>query len=485
MKKTFKLGGDQEFSIMINQKPVSAEKLITSVNQGNDEPIRIQQTGEIGWDGYSDTGELRFEPSEDPEVITTHIKKLITKFYKMTKITELSTLSLIMPIGGHIHIELPDIMSNLEEANKEVAKADKKYKNLAKYLLPIVISENKANQIMRSSGAGKYGLLNDRRIEKKGDAYTLEVRSPNGEWLTSEKLTLSTFAYIKTVWNEIINNTKNTLIEELEITTNAQMETISSVITSNFKFMEKRPVELIKKKIKTFELYEKYKEQIDFILNIKEVIKEKQKYKYDINLGWNVKTNKNKLKLKDLQNEEVGDDKLYNFINIYTNGEYMTQEYANRIKKLQIENNYEIKNDYLIYGLKANRNNYILSKVHKGADYKIINFENTIQTEEDYNMVYKITEHLHNKHTQNIRNYTLIKNKIIKTDEKNLILIGIPKETRKNKIYNVFDKIIYKFENNKFEKEIINESLIKSDRNKSKLLNNLTKETICVESSSA
>ena len=218
----FKIGADPEFSIILQNKRIEANRTITEILKTKKEfkalsnGFDLGKHGNIGWDGAAQTGEIRPSAEYSPDKVIKNLREIFNKFGKYMSIFELTTLSQFASIGGHIHFEA----SGKENTKKQINI----HTQMASFYLPILMSENKINLSLRlKQGYGtlsdfKYNELLNTPVTVEGpEGYylttkkviTYEFRTPSAEWLTTPKIAQATLAYLAVIYNEIINNPKN------------------------------------------------------------------------------------------------------------------------------------------------------------------------------------------------------------------------------------------------------------------------------------
>lgn len=355
MKKLpFKLGADPEFCIVLQEKLVPANQLLTTLfGPEHDDRMgfNVGTHGILGWDGASATGEIRPSPSNDPSKLTENIRKLFEHLTKKTELFSLSTLSDKAPIGGHIHFELPpDKQGQVTVSNI--------HKKMMSFYIPVMLGENNMNLRMRNRQ--NYGKITDHRSEQHDGAVTYEFRVPSAEWITTPKVAEATLAYLACVYNEILHHPKNFLKNRNLITKNeAQAKALQELTLANFEALTSVICGKIKKALKTFEYYEHYKEQIDFILNPKRVLKEKERVDYNIVQGWELGQAGNPTKRQLLSEKQLREraskvdlDSLSCLISIQYNQDEYVDLFVRAIKHRIIAMNWKLQNNYFLFGLK-------------------------------------------------------------------------------------------------------------------------------------
>jgi len=239
VKKTIKefpftMGADPEFNIVMQDKQINAQNFFKDIfdkdKTRKDMGYEIGKEGSIGWDGASHTAEARPAPANTAAKLTENLGAIFKETAKHAQLFELSTLSNAAPVGGHIHFLLPDNSTDSTSVKKI-------HKQLSSFYIPLLLGEDALNLRIRKNNG--YGEITDHRTQEiRGDKYTFEFRVPSAEWLTTPRITLSTIAYLGTVYNEILNHPENMkLVKEILITSNKQAEALQSLSMSSFVFL--------------------------------------------------------------------------------------------------------------------------------------------------------------------------------------------------------------------------------------------------------
>jgi hypothetical protein len=449
----FKIGADPEFNFSIQKRMIHANNLLNNIMAGKGIQKEMGykfETGEIGWDGYNATAELRPKAEKNPLQLANNIGQLISKLSKETAMMELRTSSELASTGGHIHLEIPnDSFLNKEKIQcngmnePDIVRA---LKMVCSFMLPIILGEDLLNSKIRNNKG--YGQLFDARIHSPSPSVaTLEIRQPSAEWLTCSKTTEAILAYMAVVWNEVlyhqVNLQKN---KELLITRRSQGNVFSELTGDVNSLVAKTCLRQIKKAVKTFDAYNDFKEQVDFILNPKAFLKEKEKANYDIITGWNMGE---KITLKDLTKKQknLNDnmEKLTRIIHFNFNDEdYNMATMIDELKKVIINQQWKMKNTYAFYGLNKSIPNYVVSG--RTVDNKHSYYTQEMLTQETLERIERGLGKMEDK--LGVRRST------------NVFLIGIPHEERKRKDIKSLIKLIYNIENNKITLSTINENLL-------------------------
>lgn len=467
----FKIGADPEFVMVMQNKKVDAKKTMELMVKGLTEKnggFEVPGAGNFGWDGASSTGEIRPNAEDHPQKITSNINKLFKEMIKYIKICDLSTISEYSSVGGHIHFQIP------KGETWSIDKRNNVHRKLASFFLPIMISENKTNLALRLTQG--YGAVKDSRYEEKfkypdgTPGYTLEFRCPSAEWLTTPKITRSTFAYMATIYNEIINNPKNmNKFSDIIYRSDKQGDALQTLTILEYDTLTDALLSKIKKYIKTFELYNQYKTEIEYILNPSKVIKDKKKADYNISIGWGLvkkeAPKKKEFLASDKKIEEISKtkdfDMLKNIINIHYNNDTNVSIFAEALKNRIIAYNWKIRNNYFIFGMRKGLKNMIIRNA-KGNYITGINDVKTILDDDQITKLFQKMQVKFNNSEASTRINTLdFTTGKIKDIRESIILIGLPYEQRIKKDTKEFLSFIWDFEANKLkEQDIKNKEII-------------------------
>jgi len=390
-KLDFKLGADPEFLLFHGTRALNAQNLMKNFmkrkaglresNMG----YTITGAGEFGWDGAASTGELRPEPEDSPEGLTQNMKILIEAMFKHMPFLDYTTLSIGSPIGGHLHLDVPGkLVRNIrhdfeeeedafdeDEENNRITKKEQQAemnritKLLATFSMPIIASEHRISSTGRLQG-GSYGKADDVRWDRRGDGGTIELRGLSAEWLTSEKTCLATCAYFAVIINELVKRNTELIKDEAILKTKGHIKAVQMMMLSDYSVIENAIVRSLAKTVKKFELYPKFKTEVDFILNPHAVMAEKEKHGWTLTSGWNlgdtakpptkkdIFSNKkivNKLKSTDHVAIEEG-------LTVPFNDDYNVSLFAKSITDRIATLNWKLNNEYFLFGLRKGIQGY-------------------------------------------------------------------------------------------------------------------------------
>lgn len=459
-KFNFKLGSDPEFSFVLQGRRVSAcELLNANINKNsefkNEEKGFSCIGGEIGWDGSDSTAELRPSPSNSVTEITSNIKMLLTELHRKLPTFDLSVLSTFAPVGGHVHFQVTEEMHNC------LQKMQLLHKKISSFFIPVMLSENKINLRIRTGAQSynnkPYGTLVDFHTDNAYELpngkteYTYEFRTPSAEWLTTEKICRATFAYLGTIYNEILNRPQNfARFLGLVYKNNEQAKSLHQLIITDYTGITDSLFNQIKKAVKTFELYPEFKEEIDYIFNPKKVMSDKKKANYNIVQGWQLgkAARVKKLSLKNILSDKkfralanCSDlDKMASLINITYNDDINVETFVRTLAERASAFNWKLKNNYFIFGLKKG----IGTQLVFNEKEEILFGKEIIKTESDRMALKELIKKITVKF---MRNQTKHINMLTGDVEATCItIIGLPYEIRLTKNTKEFLKLIYQLE---------------------------------------
>lgn len=459
MKKLlFKLGADPEFCIVLQNKLVPASDLLRVLFSGTGEEAnmgyKVGKHGILGWDGAAATGEIRPSPSNDPEQLTKNIGKLFEYMTNKTELFSLSTLSDKAPIGGHIHFELPE--------NKTGAvTVSNIHKKMMSFYIPVMLGENNLNLRMRNRQ--NYGKITDHRKDEHDGAMTYEFRVPSAEWITTPKVAEATLCYMACVYNEILFHPKNFQKNRNLITKNeAQARALQELTLANFEALTSVICGKVKKALRSFELYEAYKEQIEFILNPKKVIKEKERVDYNIVLGWDLDKNSNPTKRQLMSDKQLKEraskvdlDSLSGLISVQFNPDENVDIFVRAIKHRIIAMNWKLKNNYFLFGLKKG----IKSPMVKNRYGEFLSGQEQIKTARDLQIINSTFDRMSGRFSSNTPTIAERTEEKLKSE----MIIGLPYDMRIGQEHKKLIDLIHQIEKGKMEGELIDKNSLLND----------------------
>lgn len=454
-KFKFKLGADPEFSFVYQGRRVCANELLEN-NLKRKKGFSLRNSGfeceggQMGWDGCAATAELRPNASYSAKELTDNIKKIITNSHQHLSAFDMSVLSVHAPVGGHVHFQISREMHNNERLVEAL------HKKIASFYLPILISENKMNLRIRSQGGG-YGTLtdfhgNNEFPTESGSEYTYEFRTPSAEWLVTEKICEATLAYLGVVYNEILYNPDNFKKYMYIVYRNKeQASALHKLAVTEYVGITETLFNEIKKAVKTFELYEEYKEQVDYILNPKKVMEDKKKAEYNIVIGWNlrkalkIKDPTFRLLMSDKKFKELADKKnldvMTQAVNIAYNDDINVEGMVEALKRHVAAFEWKLKNNYFIFGLKKGIETPIVFNQNK----ELICGKEEIKTKSDNQAMIELMDRIYQKFLCCHKAKTI--NPItMELEKQKAIVIGLPYGMRMGNDYKSLIKIIYPLE---------------------------------------
>ena len=491
----FKIGADPEFVLTMQDRKVDAKQtmeLILKSKTGfkkTNEGFDIAPFGNIGWDGASSTAEIRPKASNDPQEVVNNMGGMFKAFIKHITICDMSTISEFSSVGGHIHLEIP---KGLKISNEQ---KNTMHRRLASFYLPILIAENKTNLNLRLKQG--YGSLKDNRIENKfqypdgENGYTFEFRCPSAEWLTTPKLAQATIAYMGVIYHEILKHPKTfTKYSDIIYKSDKQGDALQTLAIMEFNLLTESILKKAKKYVRTFEMYETYKNEIEYIFNPKQVIKDKMKANYNITQGWNL-INKtlipkksqilsSKKKIKSIA-ESKDFDILKGVMNIHYNDDTNVAMFADSLKDRVAAFNWKLKNNYFLFGMRKGITK-IIAKNLKNEYITGTEIIKTILDKEHLDNLFRKMDQKFNNGNGISRTATLdFKTGKIKDMRESVILIGIPYMMRVKEDIKDFINFIWSLEKEELPQkkeilELINDQVV-SLKDKGEIYKILTKQT--------
>lgn len=458
-KFPFKIGADPEFSMILQNKRVDASNTIRAVLDSKREFIAGNQgysfkdRGNIGWDGAAQTGEIRPKPADTPEKVIENLGEIFKAFGSYMSIFELSTLSQHASIGGHIHLEMLDDPETGRRMTDQKIRAV--HAQVCSFYLPILLSENKANIRLRTKQG--YGNLSDFRVEGRGydsvsnkEIYTYEFRSPSAEWMTTPKIATATLAYLAVIYHEVLKNPKNIKkAKDFLVKNSTQADSLQKLIINDYGILNKTVLKEVAKYIRTFEMYDPYKKEIEFILNPQKVLEEKAKARYDINIGWGISGNNKLTKKKVISDkhfkkeiEKKDADVISRMVQIDYNDDAKVKNFVDALALRVGAFNWKLSKQYYVFGLKRGIKDIIAKNVH--GEY-LLGTEQ-IATIGDYIAVNKAFDKMHQKYAgsgkiSNLMTIDFQTGQPMSMQE-SVVFIGLPYDMRMNgKSKNLIDAV--------------------------------------------
>lgn len=495
---SFKIGADPEFVLTMQGRKVDAKQtmeLMLSKKEGfklvgSKSGFDVDPYGNIGWDGASSTAEIRPNPSSDPKQVVNNIAGMFKAFVKHIKICDMSTISEFSSVGGHIHLEVP------KGEKWSAEKKSKIHRQLASFYLPILIAENKTNLNLRIKQS--YGSLKDSRLEERfrysdgTPGYTYEFRCPSAEWLTTPKLAAATLAYFGVIYHEILNHPKSfSQFTDIIYKSDKQGDALQTLAIMEFDLLTQSILNKAKKYVRKFEMYDEYKDEIEYIFNPKQVIKDKQKADFNIIRGWELvgKTSiprksdilSSKKKVQSIA-EQNDFDIMKRVMNIHYNDDTNVALFAENFKDRVAAFNWKLKNNYFIFGMRKGIPE-IIAKDMKG---KYLTGKNCLQTIMDKEQMDRLFEKMNQRFNNNdnlIRGTTIdFTTGKAKDMRETIIMIGLPYEMRVQEDIKPFISFIWSLEKGELLENGKTESDLRNDidspiEEKGEIYRILTKQT--------
>lgn len=366
----WRLGADPEFSILLDGRRCDASAIFGRFKKNNAERTdngfkEEGMKGNIGWDGCATTAEIRPDASDTADGLVSNIRSLLTPVLPRLPAFDFSTLSLSAPIGGHIHFDLPQGTS---------PEGIKKLRDLfVSFYLPVMLSENAVSQAIRLKSYGKLTDYHaDRTFEVGGtQVRTFEFRSPSAEWLTTPKVALAVTAYLATVWHECREHPKKMKkFDRFALKSDKQIEALQTLTSVNLLLFTSSLLQQIKKAVKTFEFYPVYKEEIDWLLNPNNVIREKNKVAFDLKKGWGLEKSPKVSKKAFLQKKSVQNAMKNNGLSLEFctpnlimpyNDDMNVKPFALALTERIAAYGWKPKNNYFFFGLKEGTEEFLVA----------------------------------------------------------------------------------------------------------------------------
>lgn len=427
-----KVGADPEYSVLWNGQKVAANEVIRKLFAGD--PRLSGHTlktdgGELGCDGCAETGELRPIPSLDPLVTAGNVGKCLKEFLVKGQAFDLTTLSLWAPIGGHIHLELPP------EAQE--SSIQDWHRNLMSFYLPIMLGEEKASVKIRFA---RYGKITDYH-GPEGSRRTLEVRCPSAEWITTQKLAEATLAYMGVVWHEVIHNEKK--LPKALILKSIQQETaLQDMAVNGFELATDGIMKEIAKAVRKFEMYEPFKEQIEYILKPNKILEDKRTVNYSIAEGWGFqKSSRNLTKRLFLSAQKEAPSIDGATFDIFHNDDMRTGFFAEELRK-KVASGTKLNHPYYIFGLKKGIKGMLVfgdEKYYQAPEYA---------TSDDVDAIRRTVGKMRDKAAQYEKEKLAIdfkRGRVLKQTNR-CILIGVPFDQREKNDLKPFLEAVWQFE---------------------------------------
>lgn len=468
----FKLGADPEFLLFYAQQKMGSsavfdELIKPKIPEGNTE------WGNIGPDGNAI--EIRPKASNNPLTLTENIGHILQKIHETVPYVDITTLSIGNPIGGHIHLEIPqNQQENQYELHPESNQADKlrAERLLGTFQLPILASEHRISAASRAQSS--YGNINDYRTdEKENNIYTVEMRAPTPEWTLSKDIAYATLCYFGVVWHEILKRSKELQKETIAARNQSQLHALHGLIITDYQLAVQDLHKKIHKLIQTFELYQEFKPQIDFICNPTKVAALKEKLGWNINQGWQLDRTTKTLNKRTILAEkttstilkkENQENNVRAFMITY-NDDLNVQYFAQSLSERIVAHKWGIKKEYFAFGIKKDYNDYLVVAYDpsKNAQHEIIQMPSNMTPEALQTSIERMGEKYfsNQRRTAEKINPRTGHNK----EQDKCFLIGIPYSDRVDKNTKTFLSKIWDLEHNKYKKTTLDEAKKTCEKN--------------------
>lgn len=435
-KFPFKLGADPEFNFIVQNRHsgrLRADSLMKdffsdkrSANSGYE-----IKGGNAGWDGNAATGEIRPKPADSPAGLAENIGNIYREISKRSpRAVKMSVRSDTAPVGGHIHFELDHVSSAMSDQKARIVQ-----KRLSTFYTPIALGDDPANLALRTQTS--YGKFNDWR-RKNGITY--EYRTPSAEWQLTPKICEATLAYLGTIWFEAVHRPESFKNFDAIYPNDKAGNSIQQLIISGYKPIERIVVNDIKKMIKGFEFYPMFKDEIDYILNFKKVLKDKKATAFCINLGWDFqetssptkKLINNEAKIrKSLNNIDI--DRWMELFKIPHNPDTNVKDFVDALKRRILAYDWNLKNEYYMFGMRKG----IKKPIVMNGNYQFIIGQDQIKTIRDRDIMIDTFRRMKGR-----------MNRATRATAANSIIIGLPYAPRMKKDIKPIMEMVYDIEKN-------------------------------------
>ena len=200
----------------------------------------------------------------------------------------------------------------------------------------------------------------------------------------------------------------------------------------------------IVKAIKKFEYYQEYKQEIDYLLRPKSVLKDKHEAKFNIMTGW--KLNPRQPSKKSLLNQKAAKDKAKDInmdlfsraISLQFNDDKNVNLFAEDFKDKIIAHGWKLKNAYFFYGLKKGVEKYLVFNKSNECFYH----GGQIQTVEDAMAISEVVKRMSQKFA--LEGTVNAKDKKEQADRH--VLVGIPYQVRIDQDFKSLISLVYDIE---------------------------------------
>ncbi len=445
-KLALKLGCDPEFMMFYGNRKADAATMFQAFfkNTGllSGQGIRVMGAGDIGTEGAM--GEFRPLPASSPEGLVENLGILIKTMHQYMPFLDMTTLSIGTPAGGHVHLDMPIEMAN------DIRTQNRLVRIVSTMMMPIFASEHRLCAASRYTQS-HYGHANDVRYDHKGNSFCIELRALTSEWTCTPKIALTTLSYLSVIWNEAVKNHAKLAKEEIVFKNQPQIEAVQRMILADYRPIGAGLVTELGKLIRTFELYETFKEECEFILNPEAAFKEKEQAGWELFQGWGLRNKPKTITKRSLLADKaikarvktINADLLNSTLSMPFNNDYNVEMYARALAERTAALQWQLKNEYFLYGLKKGIKGFAAAKVNVEEYYNVPTNASAQDTVRGAN---KMKERFLS--VKGLANGTRINPKTGKVRKGNIdaVVIGIPYDIRVEKNIKPLIELIWKIE---------------------------------------
>jgi hypothetical protein len=461
-KFPFTMGADPEFTVVSGTRPMNAEDIFATFfkglkyKKGPDGRAGGFQLpgGDIGNDSHPATGELRPNPGTPHEVVS-NLKLLFGEAHKRMPFVDLTTLTVASATGGHIHLSVPEELNPALE--NKTAKWSAIERTVGMFIILIMMGENSLSRELRKRGSN-YGDLLDFRYEVKfahpsgARGYTMEIRGPTAEWITSEKIATGTLVYMAIAWDSILKGQLESIAPIMFLNKTQARNTVEPLV-DNYGGIQSTYLNKMRPFIRKHEAYGANKSALELILNPARVIEEKKRVHYCINEGWGFTTNSKEVNTNKFMNDDeiekltskFPEQIIRNLSQFAWNEDLHVEQFATALSKRCIALGWKPKHEYFLFGMKKGMDAIVM----RNEEGQFLSGTEIMQTKEDYKLIEHKFGRLGKKATPvygrvlNPRTGELTKEK----DERR-VMIGIPYGMRQKNDIKPLMRLVLSFEKN-------------------------------------
>ena len=455
----FKVGADPEFTVVSGSRPMSAIEIFTTFFKGEAKtPAGFAfPGGDIGWDGHNATGELRPDPGTPREVVA-NMKALFKQAADKIPFVDMSTLTIAASAGGHIHLAIPEDFNQMWRNRTEKWAAIERA--VGTFIILIMMGENKlSSQLRKGFQSGHYGELFDFRIDTPrfkfpsgADGFTLEVRAPGAEWVTTEKIALGTLAYMAICWDSILKGNLKPVGPVL-FRSQKQAKEYLPFLLDNYVNIQKSYLDKIRPFVRAHPAYPEYKAELELIMSPSRVMEEKVKAHYSINEGWGFTQGSAKIPTTFFFKDEEIEEKtskfpeavIRNMSQFAWNEDLNVEQFATALSKRCIALGWKPQHEYYLFGLKKGLNALVM----RDENGLFIAGHEIITTIEDFSLLSSKFDRIGNK-SEAVPMYGRVLNartgKLISSKDNRRVMIGLPYEMRRKGDIKPLIRLVLKFE---------------------------------------